>query len=457
MNFKDKRELILNGNMRKVILTLSIPLMINNLIQTIYNITDAYFIGQLPGNKIASIQFVWPILFFMMSFGMGISTASTGIISQYLGSEQNDKARNISGQVITFAFTFSLGVGIIGFLFTEEILRLLQADGVLLKNAVEYLEIMFLGLPTMFLMFAFNAIKQGEGDTYTPMKITGFSVLMNVILDPILIFHFGMGIRGAAIATVFSRGLFGVYAIATLFWDSNDLNLSVKNLKFKPKMIKKLLEIGVPSSIGQSTAALGFMVLNIFVVSFGDYTLAAFAIGNRISSLIMMPAMGIGKALSPIVGQNLGADQIDRAKEGIKESVLITTVVLVIGGVILLLASRWSVNQFTNDAIVIDQGLYYLRLITISLPLMGYFQILIGIFLGSGHTKSAMVIMTGRLWALRIPLIIGFRELTTLGHRGVWYSMILSNLFIVIVGYMIYKTGRWENKIVKDKVKKRAT
>jgi Na+-driven multidrug efflux pump len=191
-------------------------------------------------------------------------------------------------------------------------------------------------------------------------------------------------------------------------------------------------------------------------VSFGDYTLAAFAIGNRISSLIMMPAMGIGKALSPIVGQNLGADQIERAKKRIRESAFLTTIVLVIGGILLLLASRWSVNQFTNDAIVIEQGLYYLRLITISLPLMGYFQILIGIFLGSGHTKSAMVIMAGRLWALRIPLIIGFRELTTLGHRGVWYSMILSNFIIVIVGYMIYKTGKWENKIVKDKIKKRA-
>lgn len=453
MNFKKKRELILSGNISKTILTLALPIMLNNLIQTIFNLTDTFFIGKLPGNKIASISFVWPIIFFMMSFGIGISMAGTGLISQYLGSNQEKKARKVSGQIISFSIVFSVVVGIIGSLLSYTIISTMGATGDLLKYANEYLSIMFLGMPTMFIMFAYASIKRGEGDTIGPMIITLVSVVLNIILDPIFMFTFGLGVKGAAYATVLSRGIFGTYAIYTLFTPKNELQLKLSDLKIDKELLLKLLKIGMPASIGQSTAALGFAVLNIFIVSYGEVTLTAFTLGNRITSLIMMPAMGIGNALSPIVGQNIGADQVERAKKCIKNSVVMSTLFLAVGGSIILYFSEDILRVFTSNPIIIKQGLPYLRLITLSVPLMGYFQILNGIFQGSGHTKFAMLLMTGRLWGLRIPFIIIAKNFTNLGHFGVWYSMILSNFLTVVVGYIIYKTGKWEKKVIKSEKK----
>ncbi|MEA1975225.1 MAG: MATE family efflux transporter [Bacillota bacterium] len=451
MNFLEKKELILNGNIKKLILSLALPIMLNNLIQTIYNLTDIFFIGKLPGNKIASISFVWPIIFFMLSFGLGISMAGSGLISQYIGSNQEEKAKKLSGQIITFSIIFSIIFGIIGSIFSFEILSFMGAKGDLLIYADKYLEIMFLGMPTMFMMFAYNGIKNGEGDTFTPMIITLTSVILNIFLDPIFMFTFNLGIKGAAIATVISRGIFGTFAIYTLFTKRNELQLSLSDLKVKKDLLQKLLQIGLPASIGQSTAALGFAVLNIFIVSFGEATLTAFTLGNRISSLIMMPAMGIGSALAPIVGQNIGANQISRAKKSIKTSVIMSTIFLVLGGIVILYFSNSILLLFTTDKEIIKQGIPYVRLITLSLPLMGYFQILNGIFQGSGHTKSSMFLMIGRLWILRIPIIIIFKNYTDLSYFGVWYAMILSNFITVLVGYIMYKTGKWEKKVIKEK------
>jgi len=450
MNFLEKKNLILSGDIKKMILILSLPIMLNNLIQTIYNLTDIFFIGKLPGNKIASISFVWPIIFFMLSFGMGISMAGSGLISQYIGSNQENKAKKISGQLITFSLLFSIIFGTVGSIFSFQILSFMGAKGELLIYANKYLHIMFLGMPTMFIMFAYNGIKNGEGDTFTPMLITLMSVVLNIFLDPIFMFTFKMGVSGAAIATVIARGIFGSFALLTLFSDKNDLKLTLRDLKIDKALLTKLLQIGLPASIGQSTAALGFAVLNIFIVSFGEETLTAFTLGNRVSSLIMMPAMGIGSALAPIVGQNIGANQIERAKKSIKTSVLMSTAFLALGGLVILYYSSDVLKIFTSDKEIIKQGIPYLQLITLSLPLMGYFQILNGIFQGSGHTKSSMFLMIGRLWFLRIPTIIILKHFTDLGYFGVWYAMIFSNLITVLTGYIIYKTGKWQTKVIKE-------
>ncbi|BEP28433.1 MATE family efflux transporter [Helicovermis profundi] len=449
MSLNNKRDLILNGNINRMILILALPVMANNLIQTIYNLTDTYFVSKLGTTQIASIQFIWPVIFFMISIGMGVSIAGTSLISQYIGANELENAKKVTGQVISFSFLISIFLGVVGFFLTSPLLKFMGAKGEFLLYSTSFLKIIFIGSPTMFAMFSYNAIRSGLGDTVKPMIIGLLSVILNIILDPVLIFYFHMGVKGAAIATVISRAIFGLYAILTLFNQNNDFYISYKHLLIDKSLLSKIIKIGIPSSIGQSTTAVGFMVLNIFIVSFGEATLTAFAIGNRINSLILMPAMGIGSALATIVGQNLGADNPKRAKKAVFSSTVITTAFLVLGGMILIYFASPIVKLFSSDPSVISQGTYYLILVTLSIPLMGFFQILIGTFQGSGHTLSAMIMMMGRLWALRIPMIIIFKNYTNLGTNSVWYAMILSNLIICIVGYIIYKTGKWQRKKIK--------
>lgn len=451
----EKRQLILNGNMSKVILTLSLPIMLNNLIQTIYNLTDTYFVSELGSTELNAVGFVWPIIFFMMSLGIGVSIAGTAMISQYTGSNDLIKSKKVAGQLVSFSLLLSIILGVIGAIFAESIVKLMGADGDLLVNSTKFLRIIFLGMPTMFAFFAFNSIKQGQGDTVTPMIYGALSVSLNILLDPLFIFKFNLGVSGAALATVIARGLFVFIAIYTLFKNNNGIKLSINDLKLDKKLLLKIIKIGLPSSIGQSTTALGFMVLNVFVKSFGGTTLTAFIIGNRINSLILMPAMGIGSALATIVGQNIGADNTKRAKEAVKTSIILTSIFLVIGGSIIFMLSDSIISIFNKDsdplirAEILKQGTYYLKLISASIPLMGIFQAFIGTFQGSGHTFMAMTIMTGRLWGLRIPLILFLKSFTNLGSSSVWYSMVSSNAIICIIGYLMYKSGKWEKKVIK--------
>jgi Na+-driven multidrug efflux pump len=197
--------------------------------------------------------------------------------------------------------------------------------------------------------------------------------------------------------------------------------------------------------------AFGFTILNVFLVSFGEVTLTAFAIGNRISSLIMMPAMGIGNALATIVGQNLGADNVSRAKLAVRNSTIMSTIFLVVGGLIMLPFVQQIVKAFSTDPEVIKNGTEYLTMIIYGIPLMGFFQILVGTFQGSGHTISAMILMMGRLWVLRIPMVYMLSRLEGFGPSSIWMAMIASNLITCLIGLGIYLTGRWQSKIIKQK------
>lgn len=451
MNFNEKRDLILHGDMNRVILVLALPVMANNLIQTVYNLTDTYFVSKLGTTEIAAMQFVWPMIFLMISLGAGLSMAATTLISQYTGSDQKEHAKKVAAQIISFSFCFSIILGIIGYLTSPFILKSIGLSGDMYKHSNSFIRIMFLGSPTMFLMFSYNAIKAGIGDTYSPMVVGAFSVVLNIILDPIFIFTFGLGIRGAALATVISRGIFGVYSILSLFSSKNDFQLNFSDLKFDKDELSKLIKIGLPSSLGQSTEAIGFMVLNIFIISFGEATLTSFAIGNRINGLILMPAMGIGSALATIVGQNLGFGNIERAKSAVKSSLKLSVFFLVLAGIPLIFFANDIIEIFTSDPIVLEQASFYLILITLSIPLMGIFQVFIGTFQGSGHTILAMIMMMGRLWVLRLPMILLLKNYTNLGEKSVWFSMIFSNLLICIVGLIMYKSGAWQTRVIKQK------
>ena len=362
-----------------------------------------------------------------------------------------EKARKTAGQSISFLFVLSLVLGLIGYLGAPTIIRAMGGTGELYDNAYAYLSIMFLGMPTTFLLNAYNAIKQGQGDTMSPLIIGALSIGTNIILDPILMFGLDMGIQGAAIATVISTGVFAVYGIITTFDEKQSLKLELSDLKFNKEILMKIVNIGLPSSTGQAMTAFGFTILNVFLVSFGEVTLTAFAIGNRISSLIMMPAMGIGNALATIVGQNLGADNVSRAKLAVRNSTIMSTIFLVVGGLIMLPFVQQIVKAFSTDPEVIKNGTEYLTMIIYGIPLMGFFQILVGTFQGSGHTISAMILMMGRLWVLRIPMVYMLSRLEGFGPSSIWMAMIASNLITCLIGLGIYLTGRWQSKIIKQK------
>lgn len=447
-----KREFILNGPLYKVIITLSLPIMVNNLIQTLYSLVNGIWLSKLGSTEFAATSFVWPVNFLFISIGMGLSIAGTSILSQLIGGEKYEEANKYASQLIVVSFICAVAFSIIGFLLSPYIISLMGASGKLAEYSNTYLKITFLEIPFMFIFFNFNAIMNSQGNTLTPTILSGLSAVLNGVLDPIFIFTFNMGVAGAAVATLVVRILLATVGIYMLLKKSSVVKPSFKNFKFDKEVIMKIVNIALPSSVGQSGSALGFIVLNTFIASYGTATLAAFAMVNRITSLIMQPAMGVGAALTSIVGQNLGSDKAHRVKEAFVKSLKLTITFSIIGSILMIIWDNEIVGFFMqskDDLSVISQGITYLQYISISMPLMGIFSILQGIFQGSGHTKYSMAMEIGRLWFVRLPMILLFKYIASIGEVGIWFSMSFSNVVICIYGYLIYRKGHWQRKVIK--------
>lgn len=448
----NRSEMILKGSVSKVVLILALPIMANNLIQTFYNLTDTFFVSKLGTTQLAAMQFTFSLIFFMMSIGMGLSIGGLALISQYIGGKNHEDAKKTAGQLMTASMIAAIIVGGIGALLSSGIITLMGATGALHYYSTTYLRIMFLGAPTMFITFAFNGIKQGEGDTLTPMILSTLSVLLNIILDPIFIFVLDLGIAGAAYATILSRAIFNVVSLYILFSKKhNTLGLHKRDFKINLLYLLPILRIGMPAALGQSMTSLGFTVLNVFILSYGETILTAFAIGNRISSIIFMPAMGISGALTTIIGQNIGADNYKRANEAFLKSVGIASSIMLIGAASMFFFTEQLVGLFSDDPYIIREGGYYLKMILITIPIFGFYSCLTGLFQGSGHTWSAMILNIGRLWGLRVPMILLLKAFDYNDPVWIWYAMIGSNFIICIIGLFMYLSGRWKVPVIKKR------
>lgn len=446
-----KKELILKGNMYKVLMTLSLPIMINNLIQTLYNLVDGIWVSKISSVHFAATAFVFPVNFLFIAIGIGVSVAGTSILSQMVGADREDQAREYAAQLIGISVLLSLAFSIFGVAATPWIVRAMGGTGDLAVYSNIYLRITFLDLPFLFLFYNINSIRNAQGDTVTPTVLSGISAILNMILDPIFIFTFGWGIAGAAWATLLSRALLSVYGIRLIMGDENPLRPDFKGFKFNRHILSELSRIGFPAAIGQSGAAFGFIILNGFIVSYGTATMAAFGMVNRITSLIMQPAMGIGAALTAVIGQNIGARLYDRVRESFRKASLLTLVLGTVGGLLMFFFRDPIVNFFIqskDDPEVITQGIGYLSWIAFTTPLMGMFSVFQGVFQGSGHTKYSMAMEIGRLWLVRIPLILLLKNFTDIGPTGIWFSMVFSNLIVVIFGLYIYRKGSWSEQVL---------
>ncbi len=446
-----RTELILKGNIYKVLITLSTPIIINSLIQTLYNLVDGIWVSKISSVHFAATAFVWPVNFLFISIGMGLSIAGTSLLSQLVGNNDLERAKDYTAQLMIITILSSFVFTALGYLLSPFVIRLMGATGELADFGNVYLRITFLDLPFLFVFFNINSIMHAQGDTITPMILSGVSAIINVVLDPIFIFTFNWGIAGAAWATLVSRALLAGVGFMMLFGKRNKIIPSFRGFRFNRRIIREIIAVGLPSTIGQSGSSLGFIVLNSFIGSYGTATLAAYAMVNRITSLVMQPAMGIGHALTTVVGQNVGARQMDRVKESFYKALVLTILIGVVGAGILVIFDDPIINFFMqsrDDLSVIELSLTYLFYISLSMPLMGIFSVFTGLYQGTGNTKYSMSMEIGRLWFVRLPMILFFKHLTTWGSTGIWFSMSFSNLIVCLYGYWIFVRKGWQRSVL---------
>lgn len=447
-----KRYLILKDkSVYKGLILLAIPIMLNNLFKTLHDIVDMYFVSKIPqfGNQsISSISVTFPVFFTFMSLGIGLGIAGTSLISQYIGSAQETEAKKYSANLLIISLLVGLFLNIIGYVFAPYVMKAMGASGYILENSVKYLRVRSFELPVLFVFFGYSSIRQASGDTVTPTLIGIITIFINIILSPILILGMDLGVSGAAYATLIAYLAIMPYILLKLRFDKTGIRLNVSDLKVNVIAMKDLIRTAIPSSLGQSFTAIGFIFLTSFILSYGDDTLAAFSVSNRISSIILHPAMAIGAVISAYVGQNIGNLNVPRAKSAFKKGMLLGVLIMFVGSMILLPYRRNVADIFISDnSFALELANDYLFYLLLGLPLMAIFQTFIGVYNGSGNTKFTFIIGVTRLWVLRIPLILLFKNFTDLGSSGIWYAMLLSNLLIIIVGVYLYLKVDFKPKI----------
>lgn len=454
-----KSEQILTGPLYQVIWMISLPLILNNFIMTLYNMADAVFVGQLGTTEFAAVSFVGPVMFLFMALGFGIQIAGTSILSQFIGKGEKDRAREYAWHIILFTVVLGLLIGFAGFLSTPFIIDFMGGEGRFGALAQDYLKFVFLGVPFQIVFMGFQAIMNAQGNTKATTFVNISAALANVILDPLLIFNripvldlpgFGLGVGGAAIATSLSQVFLAGLGYVVMKKTSRTISLDFKGIRLDGDKFKKILKVALPSSAGQSGAAFGFVILNTFIASYGTPTMAAFSLVNRINDMVMHPAMGIGAGLTSIVGQNMGAFQMERIREAFRKAVKLSLAIS-LTGTVLIFGLRYQFIYFftpTAETSVVTQSLEYMFYILPTLPLMGLFSIFQGLFQGSGHTNYSMFMAIGRLWLIRIPLILLFNRFTALGSRGIWIAMTFSNLMVILYGFWIYRSNHWTREIL---------
>lgn len=440
--------MLLNGNIVKAILTLAVPVVINSFLQTMYNLTDTYWLGKLGTEELAAINLVTPVQNIIINFGSGITVAGSVLISQYLGAKRDEDARSMANQIFACALIFSLVCASLCAVATPGIVTWLGAEGVTWQCGKTYLQLVILDMPFLYTVNMYTAINQAQGDTVRPMLLNLIGITLNMIMDPVLMIVFDMGVAGAALATVGAKAFPAVVAFLLLQNRSKDVYLNLRRLKFEKEKLKNILVIGLPTAIGGSTMQFGFLLMSRNVLKYGTEAMAAYGIGNKINSLITLPTNSVGSAVATIVGQNVGAKQFERAEKGYKASMLGSVVFLLIGGLILsrMPISTAIVKIFSDDAEVIGMAADFLSVMAFWCFANGVYNSSMGLFQGSGHTEVTMIIDATRLWVFRFATLYIGEVWLHLGVRSVWYSVVVSNGLSALALYIIYRTGYWKKK-----------
>jgi putative MATE family efflux protein len=451
-----KQHLILNDkNIFKGLLILSIPLMLNNLIKTFHDVIDMFFVSEIPGystEAINSISLTFPVFFTYISLGIGLSAAGTALISQHLGSKQMEKAKRFAANLVLIALFLGIALNIGAFFLAEPVMKLMGTQGYVLENSVKYLKIRAFELPFVFIFFAFTAIRQSSGDTVTPVIYGVITVVINIILSPLLISTFGFGVSGAAMATLIANVCVIPFIGYQLFNAKQGVTIDKNILHVDLDIARKIAKYAIPASLGQSITAIGFIIMNSIIVTYGDPTVAAFSVGNRITSIILHPVMAIGGVLAAYLGQNIGNQNPTRAREAFRKAMLLSVLLMAMGSFIVIWFRAPLIGIFIkDDPQALNLGVEYMFYLLIGLPLMGIFQTFIGTFNGTGNTKFTFAFSIARLWLLRIPAILIFKYTTNIGSSGIWYAMLISNILIIFVGIFFYKQVDFMPKIDIDR------
>mgnify|MGYP002639611032 CR=1 FL=1 len=432
------------GSVGKKLMLFALPIVLGMSMHTAYNIIDTIFIGMLGPLELAAVSLTFPLVFVFIAIASGLGVGANALIAQAVGEKNIHKANNLAEHALILSGILGVAIAALALFFAPTLFVAMGADEQVLPLALQYANIVFIGFIFMFGWFISDSILKSQGNSKTPMINLTISLIVNIILDPILIFGFGpipaMGLVGAAVATVFSRLIALVLNFMYIYTPKSTISLALKEFKPNAECIKQMVVVGLPASASQSLTAIGYMLLMGFVGGFGSYAIAAYGIGMRLNSIAIMPIVGMSMAVTSFVGQNVGAGNFDRARKVSLLAVRITIVISLVIMAALMLFPEAVMRIFTQHFLVIGIGKQYLSIVPVIFPLYAFYFVIIGAFMGAGKTQLAFVTNLA-YWI--ITVIIAFFLSQSMGLRGIWIALIAGAMVEMVLVAAIFYSGQW--------------
>lgn len=433
------------GKVWKVIVRFAVPLLVGNLLQQFYNITDSIIVGQFLGKEaLAAVSASFFIYYFIISLVIGVGSGTTVVISQLFGAKQYQKVQLAFSSFFIFMLVGGIILSIAGIIFAEPVFRLTNTPEKVIPQAVAYFRIYIGGT---FLFVTFNSIisiLRGVGESVRPMLFILITTVLNIAFDLLFILVFKWGIEGAARATVVSQGIGMCIALAYVNNTHPLLSIKKQDMLFDWKLFKESLKIGLPTSVQQCAIALGLIALLGIVNSFGTNTLTAYGAAGKIDTIITQAILTLSGALAAFCGQNIGAGRLDRVKKGVQFTMYTNIALGLLTFAAVYLFGNEMMRIFTKDIDVVAIGKEYLLIIGGFFIVHGALNVYNGALRGAGDTLFPMITSLVCLWLIRIPL--AYYLSSWLGRNGIWWAIGISITIGLIVTFVYYKMGFWKRR-----------
>lgn len=440
-----------DGSIARALMKLAIPIILINLLQVAYQLTDAFWVGRIGADAVASVSVSFPIIFLLVSVVTGFSIAGSALVAQYAGAKNYKQVNRVTAQTFVLVAFTSVILGTIGWIVSPFLLHLMNVSPNVSDNAIKFLRALFLGLPFMFGFIVFQAVLRGVGQVKVPMMIILGTTILNFLLDPIFIFGWknipAFGVAGAAMATFGTQTLAACIGLYLLLYGKYPIRLRWSDFAPEVSFLKKLFFLGFPASLEQSIRSVGFIVMMFLITSFGTITTAAYGVGSNLLQVIIIPALGIAMASSVLVGHNIGAGKMKRAEDAAILSAIISFVLLTFVGIFCFVFASSLVRFFVpNDAEVIRQGTIFVRIIAFSFGFLGMQMSLSGVFRASGNMMIPLLFSVVSLWVLQFPIAYILSKHTSLDALGLWWAFPISYILTALLAVVWFMKGDWKNK-----------
>jgi putative MATE family efflux protein len=439
-------------SLKRAVFLLAVPMVLEMCMESIFAIVDIFFVSKLGADAIATVGLTESVITLVYALAVGLSVATSAIVSRRIGENKDQKASNSAWQAILTSTIIALFIAVPGIFFAKDILRLMNASGTIVNQMSGYTSIMFGSNLVIMLLFVNNAIFRSAGNAVLSMKVLFFANLINIVLDPILIFGWGpilaFGVKGAAMATTTGRGLAVVYQFYLLWAGKGRIKMTGINYLPNFKLIGKIIKLSLGSVSQHIVVTTSWIILMRLVAVYGSEVLAGYTISLRIIIFALLPAWGISNAASTLVGQNLGAGNPDRAEKSVWITGRVNMVVMGIVTLFILLFPKMIMGWLTPEMPIIDLGSISLRIVSAGLIVYGLGMVLVNAFNGAGDTQTPFRINIVAFWLVEIPLAWLLSTQTGWEQQGVFWAIIVAESLMTFSVLYFFRQGKWKLKEV---------